>query len=59
MATNTGKGRRIAAQIDRVQKQLPNGKYAKYEVSTGKLISVKSGDTPFKGVAMHVDDRRK
>lgn len=59
MATNTGKGHRIGAQRKRLQVEVKNGEdvqYIKIDTETGNVIGVKS-DTPYKGVAKHVDDR--
>lgn len=59
MAKNTNKGFRRGSVDNRTQFQLPNGLWAKRDVTTGRIIDVKtSDDSPFKGVAREEDDRR-
>lgn len=53
MAKNppTGDNRRVGAVRDRSQFQMPNGKWAKRDDKTGRILDVKTSDTkPFKGV---------
>jgi hypothetical protein len=53
MATNKprGDGHRNGAVKGRSQfKNLVTGNWTKRDTATGKIIDVKSGDTPFKGV---------
>ena len=50
MAKNTGLGRRIGAVNDRSQFELPSGHPAKRDSQTGRIISVKSDTTPYKGI---------
>jgi hypothetical protein len=47
----TGDNRRVGAVRDRSQFQMPNGKWAKRDDKTGRILDVKTSDTkPFKGV---------
>jgi hypothetical protein len=47
----TGDNRRVGAVRDRSQFQMPNGKWAKRDDTTGRIMDVKTSDTkPFKGV---------
>ena len=53
MAKNppTGDNRRVGAVRDRSQFQMPNGKWAKRDDKTGRIMDVRTSDTkPFKGV---------
>jgi len=47
----TGDNRRVGAVRDRSQFQMPNGKWAKRDDKTGRIMDVRTSDTkPFKGV---------
>lgn len=50
MAKNIG-GRRIGAVRGRTQFQLPDGRWAKRDRTTGAVIAIKKDGEPFKGVA--------
>ncbi|HEX8571801.1 MAG TPA: hypothetical protein VF759_03515 [Allosphingosinicella sp.] len=64
MARNTGEGRRVGSVADRTQVQNPvTGDWTKRDrdpdsETAGKFMDVKSGGTPFKGVAKEPDGRR-
>lgn len=59
MATNTGNGFRRGSVDNRFQTYNPkNDTWSKHDADTGKIMDTKSSN-PFKGVAKHVDDRRK
>lgn len=49
MAKNIG-GRRLGAVRGRTQTQLPDGRWAKRNRSTGVIIAIKKDGQPFKGV---------
>lgn len=50
LAKNTGVGRRIGAVTGRSQFVLPTGHSAKRDGQTGRILSVKSDKTPYKGI---------
>lgn len=59
MAKNTGNDSRIGSVKDRTQVYNPaNDTFVKRDTTTGQFIGVKT-ETPFKGVAKEVDNRRK
>jgi hypothetical protein len=59
MGTNTGKNYRKGSIKERIQKYNPKtGDWLKIDTETNNVIDTKK-DEPFKGVAKHVDDRRK
>jgi hypothetical protein len=64
MAKNSGEGYRIGSVDDRTQVQNPvTGDWTKRDrdpdsKTAGKFMDVKSGGTPFKGVAKEPDRRR-
>lgn len=57
MAKNTGKSFRRGAVTARTQFQRGDGNYQKRDERTGQFMEVKSGGTPFKGVAKEPDGR--
>lgn len=57
MAKNTGSNFRRGAVTARTQFQRADGKYQKRDERTGEFMSVKSGGSPFKGVAKEPDGR--
>lgn len=65
MATNTGKGSRKGSVTNRTQVKNPQtGDYTKRNRNSdgshdGEFMGVKKDGTPFKGVAIEPDDRRK
>ncbi len=59
MAKNTGENYRLGSVKDRTQVLNPRtGLFVKRESSTGKFTAVKTGGSPFKGVAHERDGRR-
>ncbi|WP_313087140.1 hypothetical protein [Stutzerimonas nitrititolerans] len=59
MAKNTGEGYRKGSVNDRTQAYNPqNDTFVKRDTTTGRFMDVKSGGTPFKGVAKEKDGRR-
>ncbi len=64
MAKNTGEGYRVGSVDNRTQVQNPvTGDWTKRDrdpdsESAGEFMDVKSGGTPFKGVAKEPDGRR-
>ena len=60
MAKNTGQNYRKGSVDNRTQTHNPkNDTWVKRDTNTGRFKDVKSGGTPFKGVAKEIDDRRK
>ncbi len=57
MATNTGKGFRRGAVAGRTQFERPDGLFQKRDEATGRVMEVKQGEGPFKGVAKEPDGR--
>ena len=57
MGKNTGNGSRIGAVRGRTQFQRADGNYQKRNEGDGTFMAVKSGGTPFKGVAKEPDGR--
>ena len=51
MARNSSGGRRGAVR-GRTQFRLPDGRYAKVDRATGKILSIKSDRNPYKGVVV-------
>ncbi len=57
MAKNTGDNFRRGAVTARTQFQRDDGNYQKRNERTGHFMEVKSGGSPFKGVAREPDGR--